>query len=70
MKNLSFVGYNAHDCHMMMTVFLPIAIRAIKPIYVKMVITRLWYFFNQIGRKEIRKDELGDLKAFTAETMG
>jgi len=53
----------------MLTCFLPIAIRAIKPIYVRMVITRMCYF-NQIARKEICEDELGDLKHFMAETMG
>ena len=31
MKDLSTTHYNAHDCHVMLTVFLPIAIRAIKP---------------------------------------
>jgi hypothetical protein len=35
-----------------------------------MVITLMCYFFNQIGRKEIHEDELGDLKHFMAETMG
>jgi hypothetical protein len=54
----------------MLTVFLPIAIRAIKPLYMRMVITRMCYFFNQIGRKEIREDKFGDLKDFMAETMG
>jgi hypothetical protein len=31
MKDLSFPQCTAHDCHMMLTVFLPIAIRAVKP---------------------------------------
>jgi len=35
-----------------------------------MVITQMCYFFNQIARKEIREDELGDLKHFMVETMG
>ena len=39
MKDLSLCGYNCHDCHVLLTVFLPIAIRAIKPVFVKMVIT-------------------------------
>jgi len=70
MKDLTLTSFNAHDCHMMMTCFLPIAIRAIKPVYVRMVITRMCYFFNQIARKEICEDKLGDLKHFMAETMG
>ena len=54
---------------MLLTVFLPIAIRAIKPIYVKMVITRLCYFFNKISQKVINEDELNDLQDFIGETM-
>uniref|UniRef100_K3ZN46 Uncharacterized protein n=1 Tax=Setaria italica TaxID=4555 RepID=K3ZN46_SETIT len=41
MKYLSLSGYNYHDCHVMLMLFLPIAIRAIKHVYVKMVITLL-----------------------------
>jgi hypothetical protein len=50
-------------------VFLLIAIRAIKPVYVKMVITRLCYFFNRISQKVIDEDELQDLQKFIGETM-
>jgi hypothetical protein len=60
MKDLSLCGYNCHDCHMLLTVFLPIAIRTIKPVYMKMVITRLCYFFNKISKKVIDEDELLD----------
>jgi len=49
--------------------FLKIAIRAIKPVYVKMVITQLCYFFNRISQKVINEDELQDLKEFIGETM-
>jgi hypothetical protein len=69
-NDLTLTGFNAHDCHMMLTCFLPIAIRAIKPVYVRMVITRMCYFFNQIAWKEICEDKLGDLKHFVAETRG
>jgi hypothetical protein len=48
-KDLQLTNYNSLDCHMMMTVFLPIAIRAIKPVYLRMVITRMCYFFNTIS---------------------
>ncbi len=49
MKDLSLSGYNSHDCHVMLTVFLAIAIRAIERVDVKMVITKLCYFFNAIS---------------------
>ena len=69
MKDLSLCGYNYHDCHVLLTLFLPIAIRAIKPVYVRMVITRLCYFFNTISQKVIDEDELHDPKEFIVETM-
>jgi hypothetical protein len=69
MKDLSQCGYNCHDSHVLLTVFLPIAIRAIKPVYVKMVITRLCYFFNRISQKVIDEDELQDLQEFIGETI-
>jgi hypothetical protein len=37
------------DCHVMMMVFLAIAIQAIKPVHVKVIITRLVYFFNIVS---------------------
>jgi hypothetical protein len=46
MNGLSMYSYNCHDCHVMMMVFLVIAIQAIKPVHVKVIITRLCYFFN------------------------
>ena len=51
MKDLTLTSFNAHDCHIMLTVFLPIVIMEIGPEYVKMVITRLCYFFNWITQK-------------------
>ena len=41
MKDLTLTSFNAHDCDIMLMVFLPIVIRAIGPEYMKMVITRL-----------------------------
>jgi hypothetical protein len=60
MKDLSLCSYNCHDCHVLLTVFLPIAIR---------VITRLCYFFNKISQKVIDEDEFQDLQEFIRETM-
>ena len=39
MKDLLLCGYNCHDSHVLLTMLLPIAIRAIKPVYIKMVLT-------------------------------
>jgi hypothetical protein len=60
MMDLSFL-HKAHDCHVMLTVFLPIAIRPIKPEFLKMDITRMCLFFSKISQKTIGKKELSDL---------
>jgi hypothetical protein len=63
-KDLSMFGYNCHDCHVMMIVFLAITIRAIKLMHIKVVITCLCYFFNTVSQKVINRKELDDLKAY------
>nr|CAD37092.3 OSJNBa0042N22.16 [Oryza sativa Japonica Group]CAE76043.1 B1248C03.2 [Oryza sativa Japonica Group] len=69
MKDLSVSGYNSHDCHVLLTVFLAIAIRAIKPEHLKVAITRLCYFFNVVSQKVISLEELGNLRTFAHETQ-
>jgi hypothetical protein len=69
MKDLKLTNINAHDCHIMLTVFLPIMIKAIGSEYVKMVITRLGYFFNFITQKVIDEAELPGPKQFIIETL-
>jgi hypothetical protein len=69
MSDLSMFSYNSHDCHVMMMVFLTIAIRAIKPVYVKVFITRSSYFFNTVSQKVIDHKELDNLKAYMIEMM-
>jgi uncharacterized Zn finger protein (UPF0148 family) len=69
MKDLTLTNYNSHDCHVMLTTFLPIAIRAINPPFLKMAITRLCYLFNKITEKVIVRDELQSLQEFAAETV-
>jgi hypothetical protein len=54
---------------MMMMVFLTIAIRAIKPMCIKVLITRLCYFFNTVSQKVIGHKELDVLKSYMIETM-
>jgi hypothetical protein len=68
-KDLSIFGYNSHDCHVMMMVSLTIAIRAIKLMHIKVLITCLCYFFNTVSQKLIGRKELDDLKAYMIETM-
>jgi hypothetical protein len=64
MKDLTMTNYNSHNCHVMLTMFLPIVIRAICPDYIKMVITWMSYFFNRITQKVIDEAKLPALKEF------
>jgi hypothetical protein len=41
LKDMTLTGCNSHDFHVMITVFLAIVIRAVKPVLLKMVITRI-----------------------------
>jgi hypothetical protein len=68
MNDLSMYGYNSHDCHVMIMVFLAIVIQSIKPVHVKVIIRRLCYFFNTISLKVIDRKELNDLRAYMIET--
>ena len=69
MKDLSITHSKAHDCHVILTVFLPIAIRALKPEFLKMAITLMCYFFSKFSQKMIGKQELSDLHEFVVETQ-
>jgi hypothetical protein len=69
MKDLTLAAYNSHDCHVMLTVFVPIVIRAIGLEYKKMVVTRVLYCFNRITQKVIGQADLIALKEFIAETL-
>jgi hypothetical protein len=69
MNDLSMYDYNSHGCHVVMMVFFTIAIRAIKPVHVKVIITRLYYFFNPVSQKVTGRKELDDLRAHMIETM-
>jgi hypothetical protein len=69
MKDLLVKNFKAHDCHVMPLVFLPIAIRVIKPEFLKIAIHRMCYFFTKISQKMIGKKELSDLHEFVVETQ-
>jgi hypothetical protein len=69
MKDLLFHYYKAHNCHMMLIVYLPIIIRVIKLEFLKMSITRMCYFFSKISQKKFHREELRDLHDFVVETQ-
>jgi hypothetical protein len=61
MSELKMSGYNIHDCHTMLSLFLAIATRAVNHPYLKMVITRMCHFFNGISKTVIDVSELDEL---------
>jgi hypothetical protein len=68
-NNLSMSDYNSHGFRVMMMVFLTIAICAIELVLMKLLITRLCYFFNTVSQMVIGHKELNDLRAYMIETM-
>jgi hypothetical protein len=69
MSELKISGYNTHDCHTMLLLFLAIAIRAINHPYLKMVIIHMCHFFNAISKKVIDISELDELRKEIRMTM-
>jgi hypothetical protein len=61
MSELKMSGYNTHDCHTMLSLFLVIVIRAVNHPYLKMVLTCMCHFFNAISKKVIDVSELDKL---------
>jgi hypothetical protein len=69
MSELKMSGYNTHDFHTMLSLFLAIAIRAVNHPYLKMVITRMCHFFDAISMKVIDVGELDELRKEIRVTM-
>ncbi|XP_071699112.1 uncharacterized protein [Rutidosis leptorrhynchoides] len=60
MKDLKLLGMKSHDCHVLMTQMIPIAIRGILPNRIRHTITKLCLFFNMIHSKVIDPDVLDE----------
>jgi hypothetical protein len=69
MAKLKMHGYNTHDCHTMLSLFLAIAIREVNHLDLKMVITRMCHFFDAISKKVIGVSELDELHKEIRVTM-
>jgi hypothetical protein len=61
LSELKMSGYNTHDCHTMLSLFLAIVIRAVNHPYLKMVITHMCHFFNAMSKKVINFSELDEI---------
>jgi hypothetical protein len=62
MSELKVSDYNTHNYHTMLSLFLINAIRAVNHPYLKMVITRMCHFFNDISKKVIDVVELDEIR--------
>jgi hypothetical protein len=49
MKEKKFTNLKSHDCHIMMTQLLPVALRGILPENVRLAIVKLCPFLNEIS---------------------
>ncbi|XP_074374341.1 uncharacterized protein LOC141714739 [Apium graveolens] len=69
MKDLKLVGMKSHDCHVLMQHLLLIAIRGILPKEVRVIITKLCFFFIAICSKVIDPMNLDKLQADIIVTL-
>nr|CAE05230.3 OSJNBa0011K22.12 [Oryza sativa Japonica Group] len=69
LQDLKLVGMKSHDCHVLITQLLPVAIRNILPPKVRHTIQRLCSFFHAIGQKIIDPEGLDELQAELVRTL-
>ncbi|KAJ0508051.1 putative Transposase-associated domain-containing protein [Helianthus annuus] len=60
MKDRKLLGMKSHDCHVLMTHMIPIAIRGLLPDNIRHTITKLCLFFNNINSKVIDSETLDE----------
>jgi hypothetical protein len=56
-----FLNLKSHDCHVLMTQLLPVALRGILPPHVRLATVKLCAFLNAISQKAINPMELATL---------
>ena len=62
MAEKKFQNLKSHDCHVIMTQLLPVALRGLLPDYVRVPIVKLCAFLNAISQKVIDQDTLTRLQ--------
>ena len=66
---MNFHLMKSHDCHVLMTTLLPVALRGIKIVLVREAVMSLCFFFNAIEQKVIDVDALSRLERRHFETL-
>ena len=56
-----FLNLKSHDCHVLMTQLLPVALRGILPPNVRLATVKLCAFLNAISKKAINPMDLANL---------
>nr|ABA95451.2 transposon protein, putative, CACTA, En/Spm sub-class [Oryza sativa Japonica Group] len=69
LDDLKLVRMKSHDCHVLITQILPVAIRGILPPKVRNMIQRLCAFFNAIRQKVIDPKDLDGLQTDIINTL-
>jgi len=62
MKEKKFTNLKSHDCHVLMTQLLPVALRGILPENVRLAIVKLCAFLNEISHKVIDPNKLSRMQ--------
>ncbi|MCL8568105.1 DUF4218 domain-containing protein [Proteus mirabilis] len=62
MKDKKFQNLKSHDCHVLMTQLLPVALRGILPENVRLAIVKVCAFLNAISQKVIDRESLSGLQ--------
>ena len=58
MKDKKFQNLKSHDCHVLMTQLLPVALRGILSENVRLAIVKVCAFLNAISQKVIDRESL------------
>ena len=66
---LNFAMMKSHDCHVLMTSVLPVAIRNVLPVKIRETVMSLCFFFNAIEQKVIDDNSLLALERRLQETL-
>ena len=66
---MNFNLMKSHDCHVLMTSILPVALRGSKTELVRDAVTSLCLFFNEIEQKVIDEEKLLYLERRHFETL-
>jgi hypothetical protein len=57
-----FINLKSHDCHVIMTQLLPVALRGILPPHVRLATVKLYTFLNAISQKAINPFDIATLR--------